>query len=230
MIEEGAVGLVDEDQIGQFDDAALQSLQLVAGGRRQDQEEHVDHVGDGRFGLAGADGLDQHRIEPRRLADEDRLARMAGDAAGPLAGRGRADEGRRRARQFGHPRLVAEDGAAAAFRSGIDREHGDAMAARDAVEAEALDEGRFAGAGRAGNADPGGAAGRRQDRLDQRLGRGAMIGAGRFDQRHGAGQRPPLAAPQRSGEFVSRRASRCNLIPRPSRRALRALLRMRIRF
>ena len=53
------------------------------------------------------------------------------------------------ARQLGHPRLVAEDGAAAALRAGIDREHRDAVAAGDAVEAEALDKGRFAGAGRA---------------------------------------------------------------------------------
>ena len=46
---EVAVGLVDQDQVGQFDDAALEPLQFVAGGRRQDQHEHVDHLGDGRF-------------------------------------------------------------------------------------------------------------------------------------------------------------------------------------
>ena len=76
------------------------------------------------------------------------------------------------------------------------------MPARDAVEAEALDEGRFAGAGRPGNADPGGAAGRRQDRLDQRLGGAAMVGAGRFDEGDGAGQRAPVAAPD-GGELHS---------------------------
>ena len=69
MIEQRAVGLVDEDQVGQLDDAALQPLQFVAGGRRQDQQEHVDHLGDRGFGLAGADRLDQHRVKPGRLAD-----------------------------------------------------------------------------------------------------------------------------------------------------------------
>ena len=65
---EFAVGLVDEDQIGQFDDAALQPLQFVAGRRRQDQHEHVDHLGDRGLALPGADGLDDDRVEAGRLA------------------------------------------------------------------------------------------------------------------------------------------------------------------
>ena len=96
-----------------------------------------------------------HRVEPGRLAEQDRLAGAARDAAGlPPAEDGRM-KARRRARQLGHARLVAEDRAAAALRAGIDRQHRDAPAARDAVEAEALDKGRFAGAGRAGDADAG---------------------------------------------------------------------------
>ena len=52
-----AVGLVDEDEVGELDDPALQPLQLVAGGRRQDQHEHVGHLGDCGFGLADPDAL-----------------------------------------------------------------------------------------------------------------------------------------------------------------------------
>ena len=68
VFEEIAIRLVDQDQIGQFDDAALDPLQFVAGGGRQDQQKHVDHLGDRGFRLAGADRLDQHGIEPSRFA------------------------------------------------------------------------------------------------------------------------------------------------------------------
>ena len=131
-------------------------------------------------------------------ASQTRIASRVRRATPPVSAP--AEEGRMNAAgaraELRHAGLVAEDRAAAALRAGIDRQHRDAAAAGDAVEPEALDKGRFAGAGRPGNADPGGAAGVRQDLLDQRLGPGAVVGAGRFDQRHGARQRPPVAAPQ----------------------------------
>ena len=52
------------------------------------------------------------------------------------------------------------------------------MAAGDAVEAEALDKGRFAGARRTGYADADAVAGVRQYRSEQFFGFGAMIGRG----------------------------------------------------
>jgi hypothetical protein len=67
------------------------------------------------------------------------------------------------------------------------------------VETEAFDKGRFAGARRPGDAEPGRAARVRQDRLDEPLGFGAVIGAGRFDQRDGARQRAPVAGAQGGG-------------------------------
>jgi hypothetical protein len=48
-----------------------------------------------------------------------------------------------------HPGLVAEDRAARHARARIDREHRDAHAALDEVQAERLDEGRLADAGNA---------------------------------------------------------------------------------
>ena len=112
---EFAIGLIDQDQIGELDDAALDPLQLVTSRRRQDQDEHVDKLSDSCFGLADADSLDQYRIKSRRFAQQDGLARAARDAAGGVAGGRRADEGLRRARQLGHAGLVAEDRAAAAL-------------------------------------------------------------------------------------------------------------------
>ena len=84
---EFAVGLVDQHQIGELDNAALDPLQFVACRRRQDQDEHVDDIGDRCFGLADADRLDQYRVEPRRLAQQDGLARAARDAPTAVARR-----------------------------------------------------------------------------------------------------------------------------------------------
>ena len=78
---EVAVSLVDDDEIGELHDPALQPLQLVATRRRDEHEEHVDHRGDRDLGLPDADGLDQHGVEPRRFAEQERFARAARDAA-----------------------------------------------------------------------------------------------------------------------------------------------------
>src|SRR6266404_4223966 len=109
-----------------------------------------------------------------------------------------AEEGRMKAlsaRASSAMRVLAEDRPAAALRGGIDGEHGDMPAECYAVEAEALDKGRFAGTGRAGYADPNRTPGIGQQRLDEPFGRLAMVGAGRFDEGDGAGERPPVAPP-----------------------------------
>ena len=88
----GAVGLVDGDDVGQLEHALLDALQAVAGAGEREQQERVDHVGDGDLGLADADGLDEHDVEAGRLDDDDRLARRPGDAAEHARRRRRADE------------------------------------------------------------------------------------------------------------------------------------------
>ena len=104
------------------------------------------------------------------------------------------------------------------------------MAAGDPGEAETLDKGRFAGARWAGNADPDGAAGRRQQQGDQCLGSIAVVGSCRLDQRDGARQCSPLAAPDRGGEFRDSRSTggfglRRRFAPRSDRR----LVSLRVR-
>ena len=202
---EVAVGLVDQDQVGQFDDALLEPLQLVAAGRRQDQHEQVDHVGDRRLGLADPDGFDQHHIEPGRLAHQSRLARAARDAAERAGGRRGPDEGARIARKLLHARLVAEDRAARAWRRRIDRQHRDAVALADQVQAERLDEGRLADPGRAGDADAHRLAGRGQEGGEQRLRLVLMLGLRRLDARDRAGERAAVAGADRVRELVDAR-------------------------
>lgn len=60
-----AVGLVDRDDVGHLEDAALDALQLVAAAGERQQEEGVDHLGDRDLGLTDAHGLDEHDVEAR---------------------------------------------------------------------------------------------------------------------------------------------------------------------
>ena len=91
--------------------------------------------------------------KPAASQSSMRLARAPGDAAERAAGGRRAHERVRRAGELLHARLVAEDRAAGARARRVDREHRDAVAGVDEVQAERLDERRLARAGRAGDAD-----------------------------------------------------------------------------
>ena len=51
------------------------------------RRKQVDEVGHRHLGLADADRLDEHDVEAGRLAQEQRLAGAAGDAAEGAAGR-----------------------------------------------------------------------------------------------------------------------------------------------
>jgi hypothetical protein len=76
-----AVCLVDGDDIGELEHALLDPLQPVARAGDHQQQERVDHVGDGRLTLADADGLDDDDVEARCLDEDDRFACRLGDAA-----------------------------------------------------------------------------------------------------------------------------------------------------
>jgi hypothetical protein len=112
------VALLIDDDVGQFDDALLDRLQVVAGVRQLQQHEGVGHAGDRGFALADADRLDDDDVEAGRLAHQHRLARLFRDAAQRAGRRRRADEGVGAGRQLLHARLVAEDGAAGATTTG----------------------------------------------------------------------------------------------------------------
>ena len=85
-----AVGLVDRDDVGELEDAALDALQLVAGTGQGEQQEGVDHLGDRDLVLADADGLDDDDVVAGRLEHEHRLAGGPGHPAELAARRARA--------------------------------------------------------------------------------------------------------------------------------------------
>ena len=140
--------------------------------------------------------------KPGGLAQQQRLAGAAGDAAERAAGGRRAHERVRGAGQLLHAGLVAEDRAAAARARRVDREHRDAVAVLDEVSAERLDERRLARAGRAGDADAHGAADVGEDLGEERLGVGAVVGAGRLDERDRARQRAPVAVDHQARQLA----------------------------
>ena len=88
-----AVGLVDGDHIGEFDEALLEALQFVAAAGQHQGEEKIRHVGDRGFRLSGADGLDQNHVVAGRLAQQHGLAGFCGDAAERAGRRRGADVG-----------------------------------------------------------------------------------------------------------------------------------------
>ena len=192
-----AVRFVDHHDVRQLHDAALDALQVIAAGRRQQQEKNVGHRRDLRLRLADADRLDDNAIVVRRFAQQHRLPRAPRHTALRFAGRRRADERARVGRQFFHARFVAENRAAAApslaRRTRVDRQHRHALALRQRLAAERFDEGGFADARRAADADAQRAAGVRHGAAQEFFGRAAVRIPRRFHQRDGARQCPAVA-------------------------------------
>jgi hypothetical protein len=195
-----AVGLVDGDDVGELQDAALDPLQCVAGARDREQQERVHHSGDGHLGLPDPHGLDEHHVVARRLHQHDGLAGGPRDPAERAGARRGPDErvlvvGERR-----HAGLVAEDRALRARGRRVDGEHGHAMAVRGEAGAERLDERRLADAGHAADPDPPGSTGPGQQ-FHQQLLRGLpVVGPARLHERDRAGQHPAGAVQHPLGE------------------------------
>ena len=195
-----AVGLVDDDEVGELDDAALHSLQLVARARSEEQHEQVDHAGHRNLRLADSNGLDEHDVEAGGLTHQERFTRAPRHAPERSPRRRRADERLGSPRELLHARLVAEDRPAAAHARRVDREHRNAMPRIHEVQAERFDERRLPRARRAADAHAGRGAGGGQDRVEQGHGIGAMVGAGRLHERDRPRQCPPVAGAHGAGE------------------------------
>jgi hypothetical protein len=86
-----------------------------------------------------------------------------------------------------HARLVAQDGAARDAARRINSEHRHTVALLDQMQAQGLDKGGFAHAGHTADAEAKTLAGVRQQRGQQRIALGAVVGAGGFEQGDGLG-------------------------------------------
>ncbi len=109
------------------------------------------------------------------------------------AGGHRANKGRIRSRQFDHARLVAKNAAAADRAARIDRYHRDPQAVANQQHAESFQKSAFSGPRRAGDAEAQGVAGEGHNGIQQLCAQRLVAGMLALHQRHGLGERGPLA-------------------------------------
>ncbi len=171
----GSVALVYDDQVGYFEKAGLDGLDLVAHLRGFDNDGRVGSGRDLDLALAGADCLDQDRVEAHGVEDGGRCRGRRRKPAGMASRRHRADEDAV-VRCVGlHPDPVAQDGAAC---DGAGRIHGydrDRPAGSTKFRDQGCDECALACAGGAGDADQLGSAGQRVEAPESGLGNGGAI-------------------------------------------------------
>ena len=126
-VGEVAVGLVDDDEVGELDDAALHALQLVARARARAAARTGRPCPRPRppTGRRRRSRRARRRSPRPRTRSSASRVRRATPPSVPPDGDGRMNASGR-ARQLLHARLVAEDRAAAARARRVDREHRDA--------------------------------------------------------------------------------------------------------
>ncbi len=153
------VGLVDGQGIGNFQDAPLDSLKLVSAAGKKQHQEKIDHRGNGILGLANAHGFHDDHVEAGRFAHDNRLARLAGDAAKGPPRRRRADVGAGIRGELFHPCLISQDAASAFGAGGIHGKDGHAVPLFQQAEPQAFDKGGFPHPGNTGYPQPDGMSG-----------------------------------------------------------------------
>ena len=150
------IGLGDQGDVGDLDDAGLHELQAVAGAGLDREHHRVGELGDLGLRLADAHGLDQDDVVERAHQHGGGGAQV-GEAAQPVARGHRADEHAGIVGVDVDPGAVAEQRTAGAARGRVDRDHGHGPAALAPGADEGRDQGRLADARRAGEPDHGGA-------------------------------------------------------------------------
>lgn len=196
-----AVILGDHQDVRQFHDAALDALEVVS--RPSDEQEHEDvHHGAHRgFRLADADGFNEDDVKARGLARDHGFTRFPGYAAQGTAGGGRADEGVFLPGEFLHAGFVSHDGASGDGRGRVNGEHGHLEAFFAQVRAEGLDEGGFARARNARDADADGFARMGEQLGDELPGSFLVFGGVAFYQGDGPPQQGAVSGQDSLGQL-----------------------------
>ena len=144
-----AVGLVDDEDVGDLHDAGLERLHLVAGAGHQRDDRDVGGADDVHFVLADADRLDDDDVLAGGVEDERGVAGGARQAAEVAARRHAADEHAGVGGVRLHAHAIAEHGAAAERAGRIDGDRRRRVGRRGRSSAiEPIDQRALAGAGR----------------------------------------------------------------------------------
>ena len=193
----GPIALVDDDDVGDLEQAGLDRLDLVAHLGRFEDDGRVGRRGDLDLALAGPDRLDEDEVEADRVEDRAGRPGRRGQPAGVAAGGHRPDEHVAVAGVGLHPDPVAEDRPAGDRARRVDRDDRDRPAGPPDLGDERRDERRLAGAGRPGDPDEVGPAGARVEPAEGDLGdRGPVL-----DRGQEPGERAAIAGQRRVGEL-----------------------------
>jgi len=184
-----AVGLVDDEDVGDLQDAGLDRLHIVPQSGRLHDQGGLRLMGDIHFALARADRLDENGVEAGGIQRADGVGGGAGQPAQTATGGHAADEDAGIASQVAHADAVAQDRAAGEGAGRVYGDDADRLAPGAVGPGQGADQRAFARARRAGHTDqrrpPGMRIQRRQRLL--RLPRLVLNGGQQ------AGQRPPVA-------------------------------------
>ncbi len=148
-----AVGLVDDEDVGDLHQAGLVRLHAVAPPGVDDDDGGVRLAGDLDLDLADADGLDEDPTAPDRIEGSDGFGGCEREPAEVAACRHRTNEHPGVGCMVLHPYPVAENRTAGERRRGIDRKDGDLQLERTEMLDDRRGERRLAGSGRPGEPD-----------------------------------------------------------------------------
>ncbi len=153
LIDAGAVGFIDDEDVGDFHDAGFDGLDVVAHAGNEHDYRHVGKRRDIDFILTDADGFDDDEIEAGGAEEAGEQGTGAGESAGCAARGHGADEDAGIGMVALHADAIAEDRAAGCAAGGIDGDDGDGLSAAAEFGGQCVDERALTRAGRTGDAD-----------------------------------------------------------------------------
>ena len=160
------IRLVDDEDIGDLQDAGLRRLHTITEAGCEDDERGVGHRCDVDLRLPDPDRLEDHVIEARGVRDERRGGDRSGEPAEMSPGRHRTDEHPVIAVMGLHPDAIPEERTTGERRGRIHREDRDPSAAGAQLGDECGGDARLPHPRRPRDADEAGAAGERMERSD----------------------------------------------------------------
>ncbi len=190
-----SIGLVDDDDVGDFQQARLGRLYRVARTGVEDHDRRVGDRGDLDFGLPDPDRLQHDQVVGQRGEQPDRGRNRCGQSTEVTACGHRSDEHVGVVDMRGHSNPVTQQRSPAVGRRRVDGEHRDAHLTFAIRTDQGADRRRLARAGRAGDPDdPRG--GHRAERVED------FIAPRTLDQAQQPAGRPSGSRPCRLDELV----------------------------
>src|SRR5438309_5388396 len=183
------IGLVDAEQVGDFQDARLDRLDVVAQAGHHHHHGGVSQAADLHLVLADTHRLDDDDVLAHRVEDADAVAGGARQPAELTARRQGSNEHSRVERVILHADAVAEDRASRERTGRVDRHHADGLPQAADVRDQPVYQRALSRAGIAGDSDELGTAGAGEQGAQLRLGGGLDI----VDEAHQTRGGPDIA-------------------------------------